>query len=984
MISALIAAGTLVFAYASGRLITRGVLSRHLSHSALACHALGMVVGLAFLTPVLVALAAAGLFRTTWMGAIGWVASLLIAAAWPKCPARRAVRVDRVDLIVLLGAIVFVVAASSGRDESLGAGRDQQIYAAFAVALAKHGTFALRYAPLDEADSALLSKGYRKEACTAYVFKTFNAEHRQSPFVVPGGLNACDGVESPIGFLHPSGWPVWLAIVHSVFGVEGMYAANVLVFALGGVIFFVQTRLVAAPVISAAAALLLWALPISLWMAGISLSEPLAMALLLAIPVVATARKRRRALIAALAIAAMLVRVDAVIVVPTLMLAELVATCSSPTPARLTACRKTELWLLLTLSAGFLSYAILFPRYLEATFDTFALTGAASAGLALVAMTLAPTMAARTRDLISSLHTRLLAIFLLAVLFLYAAAVRPTLEPFSSIKENFGLYGTRDFREDSLRNLAVYLSWPIVVAAGLGVAWAIWRRWGSRGGLLRPLLLMLALVPALVYLWSPHVSPDHPWAFRRFIPLVVPGVLLFAATLVNALARRTGQIGSIVGALALLCLPAVLLMQQYPTGVLLMRENDGLTKQIAAIATQLPGGLIVADSSLQDIGSALFAAFDKPVAVADGALDPYGDPTAITEWIEAKAASGHPAWLLHAPDTWQTGAKWSDRQAWWITRDVVVPSFKPPAKMVEKRTSQIILSRVDGLDRTFASRMFGGERIWGVREHGFFGTEIASFGMFRYTNGDAWLEVPTDPLRAADGLKVDVFTFAKEGVQRWLRIGIDGHAAWEGNVAAGLATIRVPIPHLPAGDVARIQIQSERADPADMGADDPRVGLSVGLLGIRPFRRSDTVVVPFESQGFCSALKRVAGGPGPIKISGTSGSDFVADVSNCGSESWRSKRDAEAGAEGSVQIALRWRERGKPNTIVADNRWPLSLSLLPGDRTKIKVPLKPVGGNGQRLRPGEYDVDVAFVHEPGALLSHGPNASLSIPVTLAP
>jgi hypothetical protein len=304
--------------------------------------------------------------------------------------------------------------------------------------------------------------------------------------------------------------------------------------------------------------------------------------------------------------------------------------------------------------------------------------------------------------------------------------------------------------------------------------------------------------------------------------------------------------------------------------------------------------------------------------------------------------------------------------------------------MVEKRTSQIILSRVDGLDRTFASRMFGGERIWGAREHGFFGTEIATFGMFRYTNGDAWLEVPTEPLRAADGLKVDVFTFAKEGVQRWLRIAIDGRAAWEGNVAAGLATIRVPIPHLQTGDVARIQIQSERADPADMGADDPRTGLSVGLLGIRPFRRSDTVVVPFESQGFCSEVKRVADGPSPIKISGSGGGDFVADVTNCGSELWQSKRDAEADAEGSVEIALRWHERAKPNTIVADNRWPLLLSLLRGDRTKIKVPLEPVGADGQKLRPGEYDVDVEFVHEPGTLLSHGPKANLSIPVTLTP
>jgi len=280
--------------------------------------------------------------------------------------------------------------------------------------------------------------------------------------------------------------------------------------------------------------------------------------------------------------------------------------------------------------------------------------------------------------------------------------------------------------------------------------------------------------------------------------------------------------------------------------------------------------------------------------------------------------------------------------------------------------------------------MFGAERIWGAREHGFFGTEVANFGMFRYTDGDAWLEVPTQALRAADALKVDVFTFAKEGVHRWLRVRVDGQIAWQGDVAAGLATVRVPMPKLTTGDVARIEIQSDRADPADLGPRDPRIGLSVGLVGIRPFRRSAAVAARFDSENFCSELRAVAVGPGSIRISKGSTGDFVADVSNCGAASWQSARDAEADAEGAVQIALRWRERGGHNNIVADNRWPLQVSLLPGDRTRIRVPLQPLGANGRTLPAGDYDVDVDMVHEPGALLSHGPKATLSIPVAIVP
>jgi hypothetical protein len=279
--------------------------------------------------------------------------------------------------------------------------------------------------------------------------------------------------------------------------------------------------------------------------------------------------------------------------------------------------------------------------------------------------------------------------------------------------------------------------------------------------------------------------------------------------------------------------------------------------------------------------------------------------------------------------------------------------------------------------------MFGAERIWGAPEHGFFGTEVANFGMFRYTNGDAWLDVPAAPLRAADALKVDLFTFAKEGVHRWLRVRIDERTAWEGDVAAGVQAIRMPMPQLGTGNVARIEIQSERADPRDMGPDDPRVGLSVGLIGIRPFHRSEAVA-PFEVQDFCSELEPVAVGPGSVRVVTGGKGDFVAEVTNCGAAYWQSARDARANAEGSVQIALRWHQRTKPNNIVADNRWPLLLSLLPGDRTRIRIPLQPIGADGQTLSVGDYDVDVAVVHEPGALLSHGPRATLSIPVALGP
>ena len=43
--------------------------------------------------------------------------------------------------------------------------------------------------------------------------------------------------------------------------------------------------------------------------------------------------------------------------------------------------------------------------------------------------------------------------------------------------------------------------------------------------------------PALVYIWQPSVTPDQVWAARRFLPAVLPGLILLAFGLLCAVAR---------------------------------------------------------------------------------------------------------------------------------------------------------------------------------------------------------------------------------------------------------------------------------------------------------------------------------------------------------------------------------------------------------------------------------------------------------------
>jgi hypothetical protein len=100
------------------------------------------------------------------------------------------------------------------------------------------------------------------------------------------------------------------------------------------------------------------------------------------------------------------------------------------------------------------------------------------------------------------------------------------------------LDGTRSYAEQTL----LWFSWyygPITVALGvLGVAFGV-HRLLRRGDLrlLAPLTMFLSA--ALLYVTVPSIVPDQIWAMRRYLPVVIPGLLLAAAVVLGLLARRS-------------------------------------------------------------------------------------------------------------------------------------------------------------------------------------------------------------------------------------------------------------------------------------------------------------------------------------------------------------------------------------------------------------------------------------------------------------
>lgn len=95
-------------------------------------------------------------------------------------------------------------------------------------------------------------------------------------------------------------------------------------------------------------------------------------------------------------------------------------------------------------------------------------------------------------------------------------------------REGLPLNGDRTYDELSVTELVWYLGPLVLVAAVLGIAVLI-RRF-VLGRLQDDLSLLLALVVpiSVLYLFRTGIYPDQPWAIRRFLPITIPGLLLFA------------------------------------------------------------------------------------------------------------------------------------------------------------------------------------------------------------------------------------------------------------------------------------------------------------------------------------------------------------------------------------------------------------------------------------------------------------------------
>lgn len=140
----------------------------------------------------------------------------------------------------------------------------------------------------------------------------------------------------------------------------------------------------------------------------------------------------------------------------------------------------------------------------------------------------------------------------------------------------------------ALRWLSWYLT-PVTLLLAVAGSALMWQR-----GVRRPaqVFLLAALMYALLYLPAPRAYPVQPWAIRRFVPAVVPGLILLASYfLIRVPLRGPAWVQQLLRMAGVMVLASVL---ANPTRALAQHaEYAGAWDQLEALARDLQPGTVL-------------------------------------------------------------------------------------------------------------------------------------------------------------------------------------------------------------------------------------------------------------------------------------------------------------------------------------------------------------------------------------------------------
>lgn len=783
-------------------------------YPAITAVALATTVGILVWSVPLLLSAIAGLYSPAAIGLLGWAVTLaggigLYRESSPRPPARR--RPDVWDGVLAAGLAVAAVLYLGFPTDSIWGWRDFGLYTNHAIWIAHHGRLDVPYPWAGEVGDLL-----------AQVYVPLQGLYATQPTMT-------------VQFGHL--FPVWLAQAFGTAGYQGLIRLNPVFALLSLATFYGLCRLILPKSFAVMAALFLAVVPGQIWLARITLTEILTQLLIWAGLTLLLQALRNDAPPSARWAGALLglaafVRIDSLVLIPLLLLSHLVLRVAEP-PCK----RSSRVWLALyqtalpafVLAVGY--YALFSAPYFTFLLPQLRLIGILSAlclGALLVGLT---RLAPLARPYVPS--RPVLAAFAVGVLALsaYAYWIRPYDAPYVLYRgTGTGLDGERTHVEDSLVNLGLYLSPPVVWAAIIGWIAALWvmarkARWLE----LAPVALVAGGFSAL-YIWNQSITPDHFWAIRRFIPVTIPAMILFAGLSARmVLVRLPRRWAALTATLTLAGLVGFIVWVDTPLAA--HAERDGSYGQMRELSEALPDG----EAIIGPIGgrwmTPLFLAFDHPLIQMR--MSSPEARAAFERWVLHRLSQGRPIYLIadgEFPERWLKGLDYTQVASIPLSQEYLERTMTPIPRMVEDFEMTVNVYRVSTANVTYVDRDIGGTDTWFIHESGFHPQRFLRTGQpVRWTDGAGTLTVPLRGQPRPERLRIEV-SLGRPAL-RQLRIVANGRELFDGRVGDEGRRWRetFPLSGVPLGDRLTIEILSDTFVPPDPEAarQEPKRGVLV-------------------------------------------------------------------------------------------------------------------------------------------------------------
>jgi hypothetical protein len=209
--------------------------------------------------------------------------------------------------------------------------------------------------------------------------------------------------------------------------------------------------------------------------------------------------------------------------------------------------------------------------------------------------------------------------------------------------------GRRQYYEASLNWVIWYVGLPVVLLACVGAAVlgrrclraALQWRGASQAARMWALPLLVFGWSAATVLWDPATFPDQPWASRRLVPVVLPGLICLALWMCARIRLRGAELGAgvasggVVAACCVLALGLPAAVTTFDPGYV-AASASGSPAATAGLAT--PGGSKTTPRRLAARGMALRATYAGETAAVSGLCAAIG-PSASVVIVDLATAS---------------------------------------------------------------------------------------------------------------------------------------------------------------------------------------------------------------------------------------------------------------------------------------------------------------------------------------------------------